>query len=126
MAFDCGRSKWDPPKAPRSETLAKLGWIEGRNVHIDYRTSADAESLRPAAADLIALRPDVIFASGLGFVTVREQTQTIPIVFAQIAAPVERGFVASLNRLGGNVTGFTNFEISVAGKWLGLLKEVAS
>jgi putative ABC transport system substrate-binding protein len=108
------------------EALGKLGWIEGRNVHIDYRTyKADLESLRTAAAELIALRPDVIFAPALGFVAVRAQTQTIPIVFVRIAAPVERGFVASLARPGGNVPGFSNFEPSVAGKWLGLLKEVA-
>ena len=108
------------------ETLGKLRWIEGQNVHIDYRTwNADPESTRTAAADLIALRPDVIFAPGLSFVVARTQTQTIPIVFASISAPVERGFVASLARPGGNVTGYTNFEISVGGKWLGLLKEVA-
>jgi putative tryptophan/tyrosine transport system substrate-binding protein len=107
------------------ENLGKLGWIEGRNVRIDYRTySADPESLRAAAADLIALRPDVIFAPALSFVVTRAQTQTIPIVFVRIADPVGRGFVASLARPGGNVTGFTNFEPSIAGKWLGLLKEI--
>ena len=108
------------------ETLGKFGWIEGRNVHIEYRTSnADPESLRAAAADLVALRPDVIFAPGLSLVAARTQTQTLPIVFTQITAPVERGFVASLAHPGGNVTGFTNFEPSIGGKWLGLLKEVA-
>jgi putative tryptophan/tyrosine transport system substrate-binding protein len=108
------------------ETLGKLGWIDGRNVHIDYqRPNADPESLRTAAADLIARRPDVIFAPGLSLVAARTQTQTLPIVFTQTTAPVERGFVASLARPGGNVTGFTNFEQSIGGKWLGLLKEVA-
>jgi putative tryptophan/tyrosine transport system substrate-binding protein len=108
------------------ETLGKLGWIEGRNVHIDNRTpNGDPESLRAAAADLIAVHPDVIFTPGLTFVMARTQTQTLPIVFVQIAAPVERGFVASLARPGGNVTGFTNFEPSIGAKWLGLLKEVA-
>jgi putative ABC transport system substrate-binding protein len=108
------------------ETLSKLGWSEDRNVHIDYRKSnADPESLRAAAADLVASRPDVIFAPGLSLVAARIQTQTIPIVFTQTTAPVERGFVASLARPGGNVTGFTNFEPSIGGKWLGLLKEVA-
>jgi putative ABC transport system substrate-binding protein len=106
------------------ETLGKLGWVEGRNVHSDYRTpNADPESLRAAAADLIALRPDVIFAPGLSLVVARTQTQTLPIVFTQTTAPVERGFIASLARPGGNVTGFTNFEPSIGGKWLGLLKE---
>jgi putative ABC transport system substrate-binding protein len=107
------------------ETLGKLGWIEGRNLHINYRTaSADPESLRAAAAELVALRPDVIFAPGLSFVAARTQTQTLPIVFTQITAPVERGFVASLARPGGNVTGFTNFEPSIGSQWLGLLKQV--
>jgi putative ABC transport system substrate-binding protein len=106
--------------------LAKLGWIEGRNVHIDYRTySSSPESLRTAAAELIASHPDVIFTVGVGFVAVRAQTQTIPIVFVRVSAPIERSFVASLARPGGNVTGFANFAPSVAGKWLGLLKEVA-
>jgi putative ABC transport system substrate-binding protein len=83
-------------------TLAKLRWVEGRNVHIDYRTySSNPESLRAVAAELIASHPDVIFAAGVSFVAVREQTQTIPIVFTQVSAPVERGFVASLARPGG-------------------------
>jgi putative ABC transport system substrate-binding protein len=108
------------------ETLGKRGWTEGRNVHIEYRTAnAEPESLRAAAADLVALVPDAIFAPGLSLVVARTQTQTIPIVFTQITAPVERGFVASLARPGGNVTGFTNFEPSIGSKWLGLLKEVA-
>ena len=81
--------------------------------------------MRAAAADLIAMRPDVIFAPGISLVVARAQTQTLPIVFTQTTAPVERGFVASLARPGGNVTGFTNFEPSIGGKWLGLLKEVA-
>ena len=106
--------------------LAKLGWVEGRNVHIDYRTySSNPENLRAVAAELIAPHPDVIFAAGVSFVVVREQTQTIPIVFTQVSAPVERGFVASLARPGGNVTGFAQFPPSLASKWLGLLKEVA-
>jgi putative tryptophan/tyrosine transport system substrate-binding protein len=104
------------------ETLGKLGWIEGQNVHINYRTFADPESLHVAVAELIALHPDVIFAPGLSFLAARAQTQKIPIVFAQITDPVARGFVASLRRPGGNVTGFTNFEASLGGKWLGLLK----
>jgi putative ABC transport system substrate-binding protein len=107
-------------------TLANLGWVEGRNVHIDYRTyGSDPGSLRAVAAELIASHPDVILAAGVSFVAVREQTQTIPIMFTQVSAPVERGFVASLARPGGNVTGFTQFPASLASKWLGLLKEVA-
>jgi putative tryptophan/tyrosine transport system substrate-binding protein len=116
-----------PPYVPFFiEALSKLGWTEDRNVHIDYRKSnADPASLRSAAVELLALRPDVIFAPGLSMVVARTQTQTVPIVFTQTTAPVERGFVASLARPGGNITGFTNFEPSIGGKWLGLLKEVA-
>jgi putative ABC transport system substrate-binding protein len=116
-----------PPYVPFFvEALGKLGWSEDRNVHIDYRKSnADPASLRSAAVELLALRPDVIFAPGLSMVVARTQTQTVPIVFTQTTAPVERGFVASLARPGGNITGFTNFEPTIGGKWLGLLKEVA-
>jgi putative ABC transport system substrate-binding protein len=108
------------------EALDKLGWVDGRNVHVEYRmANGDVQSLRAAAADLIGLRPEVIFTPGLSLVAARAVTQTIPIVFTQTTAPVERGFVASLGRPGGNVTGFTNFEPSIGSKWLGLLKEVA-
>ena len=89
-----------PPYVPFFiEALSKLGWTGDRNVHIDYRKSnADPASLRSAAAELLALRPDVIFAPGLSIVVARTQTQTVPIVFTQTTAPVERGFVASLAR----------------------------
>ena len=107
-------------------TLAKLGWNEGRNVHFDYGSySSNPESLRKVVAELIASHPDVIFAVGVSFLAARAQTQTIPIVFVRVSAPVERGFVASLARPGGNVTGFANFVASLGGKWLGLLKEAA-
>jgi putative ABC transport system substrate-binding protein len=106
--------------------LRSLGWTEGGNVHIEYRMpSVDPESIHAAAAELVALHPGVIFAPGLSFVLTRAQIQIIPVVFTQTTAPVERGLVASLARPGGNATGFTNFEPSIGGKWLGLLKEIA-
>jgi putative ABC transport system substrate-binding protein len=109
------------------EALAKLGWTEGRNVRFDARTARnDANQLRTYAAELVATSPDVIFAVGVvAATTLRQATQTVPIVFAQIAGPVELGFVASVPRPGGNMTGFALFEPSIAVKWLELLKEIA-
>lgn len=107
--------------------LARLGWIEGHNVRFEYRW-ADGELARipPQAADLIRLAPDVIFAQGTPVVTpLRAATQTIPVVFANVADPVGGGIVESLAYPGGNLTGFTNYELSMTGKWLEILKEIA-
>jgi ABC-type uncharacterized transport system substrate-binding protein len=106
--------------------LRELGWIEGRNVRLDYRWGGgDIDRVRRDAAELVALTPDVILAVG-GQVMgpLREATRTIPLVFTQTADPVGAGFVASLARPGGNATGFTNFEYGVSGKWLEVLREV--
>jgi ABC-type uncharacterized transport system substrate-binding protein len=107
--------------------LQELGWTEGRNIKIDYRwTAGDPRRARAYAADLVALKPDVIFAapsSALG--PVQRETRTIPVVFAQIADPVGAGFVASLAHPGGNITGFALFEFSIGAKWLELLKQIA-
>jgi putative ABC transport system substrate-binding protein len=108
--------------------LQQLGWTEGRNVRIDYRFgAADVDRARRSAAELIALAPDVIQASGTGPVAALQQaTRTVPIVFAQVPDPVNAGFVDSLARPGGNATGFSVFEeYGTSGKWLQLLKEVA-
>jgi putative ABC transport system substrate-binding protein len=109
------------------EELGKLGWNEGRNLRIDYRWAAfDAESMQRFASELIALQPDAILTQNTTTTAAMlQQTRTIPIVFAQIADPVGAGFVASLPRPGGNVTGFINLEASLGSKWLGLLKEIA-
>jgi putative ABC transport system substrate-binding protein len=109
------------------EGLQKLGWTDGRNIRIDYRWGAlDAESLQRFAKELVALQPDLILAQSTPTTAVlMQQTRTIPIVFALVADPVGAGFVASFSRPEGNVTGFTNFEPTMAGKWLELLKEVA-
>ncbi len=108
--------------------LQQLGWAEGRNVRIDYRFgAADVDRARRSAAELIALAPDVIQASGTGSMAALQQaTRTVPIVFAQVPDPVNAGFVVSLARPGGNATGFSVFEeYGTSGKWLELLKEVA-
>jgi putative ABC transport system substrate-binding protein len=108
--------------------LQQLGWAEGRNVRIDYRFgAADVDRARRYAAELIALAPEVIQASGTGpMAAVQQATRTVPIVFAQVPDPVNAGFVDSLARPGGNVTGFSVWEeYGTSGKWLELLKEVA-
>jgi putative ABC transport system substrate-binding protein len=107
--------------------LQELGWTDGRNVRIDYRWAAgDAERARRYAAELVALAPDVILAHGGSIVpSLLQATRTVPIVFTQTPDPVGAGFVNSLARPGGNVTGFTIFEYGISAKWLELLKEIA-
>jgi putative tryptophan/tyrosine transport system substrate-binding protein len=104
-----------------------LGWIEGRNVHIDYHFAAgDPDSFRSHAAALVAAAPEVILAAGTSVLAaVRQATQSIPTVFVGISDPEGAGVVASLSRPGGNLTGFANFEPAIGGKWLQTLKEVA-
>jgi len=106
--------------------LQELGWTDGRNVRIDVRWGAgDAERTRKYAAELVALAPDAIMVSGsISLGQLIKATRTVPIVFALIADPVGAGFVKSLSRPGGNVTGFMAFEYSLSGKWLELLKEI--
>jgi ABC-type uncharacterized transport system substrate-binding protein len=107
--------------------LAKLGWIDGRNVRLDYRWSAgDFDRIRKYAAELVALAPDVILAYGGSTVGPLQQvSRTVAIVFVEVIDPVGAGFVASLSRPGGNATGFSLFEFGISGKWLELLKQVA-
>jgi putative ABC transport system substrate-binding protein len=107
--------------------LAQLGWTDGRNVRIDYRFGGgDADNIRKHAAELAALAPDVIL--GIGFPATErllQATRTVPIVFVLVPDPVGSGFVDSLSRPGGNITGFMQFEYSLSGKWLELLKQIA-
>ena len=107
--------------------LQHLGWTDGRNLRIDTRSTAgDAERIRRYAAELVALAPDVILASGGQVVGgLLQATRTVPVVFTQTPDPVGAGFVASLAQPGGNATGFTQFEYGVSAKWLELLKEIA-
>jgi putative ABC transport system substrate-binding protein len=109
------------------QALEKLGWKEGRNLHIDYRwAAADPDRARAYATELIGLSPEAILVvSPMVTAAIRQQTNTIPIVFLGVGDPVQAGFVESLARPGGNVTGFTNFEDSLGGKWLDLLKQIA-
>jgi putative tryptophan/tyrosine transport system substrate-binding protein len=109
------------------QALQQLGWTVGQNVQIDYRWSAGSEDdARKYAAELVALAPDVIFASGSAAVEpLRRATRTVPIVFVLMPDPVGAGFVDSLARPGGNVTGFANFDYCIGAKWLALLKEIA-
>ena len=107
--------------------LQQLGWIDGRNVRIETRWSGGkTDDARKYAAELIALAPDAILASGGAMVgPLLQATRTVPIVFTQTPDPVAAGFVASLARPGGNATGFTQVEYGTAVKWLELLKEIA-
>ena len=107
--------------------LQQLGWTVGTNVQIDYRWAAGNEDdTRKYAAELVALAPDVIFASGSAAVgPLHRATRTVPIVFAIVPDPVGAGFVDSLARPGGNITGFTPYEYGIGAKWLEVLKQVA-
>jgi putative ABC transport system substrate-binding protein len=108
-------------------TLEQLGWTDGRNVRIEIRWAAGVDSeIRKHVAELVALAPDVIFATGtVAMGPFLQATRTVPIVFVNVADPVGAGFVDSMSRPGGNVTGFVSFEYSLSGKWLELLKQIA-
>jgi ABC-type uncharacterized transport system substrate-binding protein len=107
--------------------LRDLGWVDSRNVRVDYRwVTDDPERLRDEAAALVAAAPDVILANSTPVLSeLRARSTTLPIVFMQVTDPVGSGFVPNLARPGGNITGFTNFEFEISGKWLQTLKEVA-
>ena len=109
------------------QELQQLGWADGRSIRIDIRWGAgNPDLIRKHAAELVALAPDVIMAfTSIAVASLRQVTRTVPIVFAVVADAVSGGYVESLARPGGNVTGFTAFEYSMGGKWLELLKEVA-
>jgi putative tryptophan/tyrosine transport system substrate-binding protein len=113
--------------AAAQQGLRELGWADGRNVLIDYRwAGGDKDRMRALAKELVGLQPHVILArSTPATAALKAETRTIPIVFTTVSDPIGSGFVASLAHPGGNITGFTNFEPSMAGKWLGLLKEIA-
>ena len=107
--------------------LRELGWTDGRNVRIDIRWSAGSDAeMRKYATEMAALAPDVILASGTPSVAaLRQATNTVPVVFVNVADPVGASFVDSLARPGGNATGFLLYEYSISGKWLELLKQIA-
>src|SRR5664279_3624661 len=106
--------------------LQAAGWTVGRNLQIDHRwASGEVELYRQAAAELLALAPDVVLVAGAAVLAMQRASRTVPIVFAQAIDPVGAGYVASLARPGGNATGFMQFEFGLAGKWLQMLREVA-
>jgi putative tryptophan/tyrosine transport system substrate-binding protein len=108
------------------DSLRQLGWTDGRNVRIDTRWPLGDAAFRRYAEELVALTPDIILASSSASVAALQRiTRSVPIVFANVIDPVGAGFVASLAQPGGNITGFSVFEYSISGKWLGLLKELA-
>jgi putative tryptophan/tyrosine transport system substrate-binding protein len=115
---------WD---AAFRKRLIELQWIDGRNLHIDYRWGAGSvHRMHLLAKELVGLNPDVLVSiSTPATAALQAETRTIPIVFAWVSDPVGSGFVSSLAHPGGNITGFLNIEASVVGKWLTLLREIA-
>jgi putative tryptophan/tyrosine transport system substrate-binding protein len=107
--------------------LTKLGWTEGDNIQMEIRWAAgDSNAARTYAAELVALKPELIFAAAtFSAAALQRETRTLPIVVAQSADPVAEGLVASLARPGGNITAFANFELSIGAKWVELLKQIA-
>jgi len=125
------RSEGDPEGQPRlaafRQALEQLGWKEGRNIRVDVRWGEDKVDLeRKYAAELVALNPEVILASGTMSVSALQAlSRTLPIVFAAVADPVGAGFVESMARPGGNVTGFMIYEYSLGAKFLELFRDIA-
>jgi putative ABC transport system substrate-binding protein len=119
----------DPGPFPSAlrQALEQLGWSENRNVVFDYRfTGGISDRYLPLAQELIALQPDVIVASGTPITaTLQRETRAIPIVFIGVSDPIGAGFIASLARPGGNLTGVLNYEAGIIGKWVAMLKEIA-
>jgi putative tryptophan/tyrosine transport system substrate-binding protein len=108
------------------ERLKQLGWSEGQNIRLDARFAADPRQFQTRAQDLLGLQPNVIVVHTTGFLAALErENRSIPIIFTGVSDPIGSGFVASLARPGGNITGFLLYEEGIAGKWLALLKEIA-
>jgi len=107
--------------------LNELGWVEGRNLRLDFRWGiGERDQMQKLASELVELKPDVILGMTTPAVTALvQETKTIPIVFVNIVDPLGRGFISNTGRPGGNVTGFLNYEFSMAGKWLETLKQIA-
>jgi putative tryptophan/tyrosine transport system substrate-binding protein len=125
-AVGAGDPLWQTRVAILVQALAERHWYEGANLRIDWRlTGGDPALYERYAAELVALDPDVLWAAGTPSVAaLRRQTPTIPIVFVIVTDPVGQGFVESLAHPGGNITGFTDFDPPMAGKWLGMLAQI--
>jgi putative ABC transport system substrate-binding protein len=126
MTISEGDAEVQPHVIVFQKTLQDLGWTDGRNLRIDYRlAAADPGRIRAAAAELVRLKPDVLLAqSTTETKALLEQTRTVPIVSPMLSDPIGNSLVESFANPGGSVTGFTSFEEGLAGKWLGLLKEI--
>ena len=107
--------------------LRDVDWVEGRNIRIDYRfTGINPTQIKQSVAGMVSLAPDLIVANTTPVLTaLRQATSTIPIVFSAVNDPIGQGFVSSLARPGGNITGFSFIEYSIVGKWIGMLKDIA-
>jgi putative tryptophan/tyrosine transport system substrate-binding protein len=118
---------WKTYVSTFTRALANLGWTEGRNVRTDHRLYGDDRNRAGAVVqELVGLQPDIILTGGTpATAAVQRETRTIPIIFGSLGDPVTSGIVARLDRPGGNVTGFANFEPTLGGKWLELLSEIA-
>src|SRR5262245_33729551 len=112
---------------PFKAAMQEAGWIDGRNIRLEYRFGGgELAKINAAAAELVALAPELIYATGLPPAqALRQKTRTIPIVFSLVADPVGFGLVESLRQPGGNVTGFIVWDLSIGGKWMQLLQEIA-
>ena len=127
MSINADNAEAQPRLAAFQKSLQQLGWTDDRNVRIDVRWGAgDKDRIRDLAAEIVSLAPDAILAAGsVPLEQLLRVTRTLPIVFVHVVDPVGAGFVRTLARPGGNVTGLMQFEYSVSGKWLELLKQVA-
>jgi ABC-type uncharacterized transport system substrate-binding protein len=116
----------DPDIKAFKEELEKRGWSEGRNIHIEYRYAPAGTGAQTLAKELVSMQPEVIFAISRPITTaLQKETDTIPIVFTYVIDPIGAGFIASLARPGGNLTGLMAYDPSTVGKWLSMLKEIA-
>jgi putative ABC transport system substrate-binding protein len=126
-----GRDENDPEAklsySALTQSLAGLGWADGRDVRMDLRWAGDdSNRIRALAQELVGLQPDIILVSSTAATSaLQRETRTIPIVFANVSDPVASGIVARLDRPGGNITGFGILEATLGGKWLELLSEIA-
>ena len=116
----------DPEMKAFEQQIEKRGWSEGRNIHIDHRHAPAGAQAQTLAKELVAMQPEVIFAmSRPATAALQKETSTIPIVFTYVIDPIGAGFIASLARPGGNITGLMAYDPSAVGKWLSMLKEIA-
>ena len=127
MPFAAGDEEAERRRNALQKGLEAYGWTNGQNIRIEFSwVGSVRDRIRNAAIELVGLKPDVILANATPIlIAIRQETRTIPIVFVQVIDPVSRGFVKSLAQPGGNITGFTNFEFPMGGKWVGMLKELA-